>query len=168
MTKGLRADKRADGRYSASDLTGEVLWGMTEGWVADAVETLWVPRWMRLRLTANGLMLVPVTRAHRMTSRRIENQIEERLPGWTPVSGFAVVPSREGYKPEPDASALPLDQVRPDESEIDESLPPFVVEVVSLESEGHEYNTTPDHYALRGIPSYLVVDATRSPVCSAT
>ena len=131
---------------------------ITEDWVAAAVESVQVPRWLRLRLTTNGLTLVPVTHAHKMTSRRIENQIEERLPGWTPVSEFAVVPAREGYKPEPDASALPLDRVRAGASEIDESLLPFVVEIVSRESKNRDYNTKAEHYALRGIPSYLVVD----------
>lgn len=71
---------------------------------------------------------------------------------------FAVVPPREGYKPEPDASALPLDQVRPDKSENSEELLPFVVEVVSPESKQRDYHTKPDHYALRAIPAYLIVD----------
>ncbi len=131
---------------------------IADNWVESMQEAMDVPRSARLRLTRNGLTLVPVTHAHRTTQRRIENQIEERLPGWTPVGEFAVVPPREGYKPEPDASALPLDQVRSDKSEINEALLPFVVEVVSPESEKRDYNTKPEHYALRGIPAYLIVD----------
>ncbi|GGZ10654.1 Uma2 family endonuclease [Streptomyces poonensis] len=131
---------------------------IAESWVESMQQAMEVPRSARLRLTRNGLTSVPVTHAHRTTQRRIENQIEERLPGWTPVGEFAVVPPREGYKPEPDASALPLDQVRTDKSEIDETLLPFVVEVVSPESVKRDYSTKPDHYALRGIPAYLVVD----------
>jgi len=131
---------------------------ITEGWVELVQDRIEVPRSARLRLTRNGLTLVPVTHAHSTTARRIANQIEERLPGWTPVAEFSVVPPREGYKPEPDASALPLDQVHPDESEINEALLPFVVEVVSPESKSRDYKTKPEHYALRGIPAYLIVD----------
>jgi len=131
---------------------------IAESWVESMQEAMQVPRSARLRLTRNGLTLVPVTHAHRTTQRRIENQIEERLPGWAPVGEFAVVPPREGYKPEPDASALPLEQVRSDKSEVSETLLPFVVEVVSPESKRRDYNTKPDHYALRGIPAYLIVD----------
>ncbi|MYR57729.1 hypothetical protein GTY54_16315 [Streptomyces sp. SID625] len=127
-------------------------------WVESMQEAMEVPRSARLRLTRNGLTLVPVTYAHRITQRRIENQIEERLPGWTPISEFGVIPPREGYKPEPDASAVRLEQVRTDKSEVSESLLPFVVEVVSPESRNRDYSTKPDHYALRGIPAYLVVD----------
>lgn len=131
---------------------------IADDWVESMQEAVEVPRSARLRLTKNGLTLVPVTYAHRTTQRRIENQIEDRLPGWTPTSEFSVVPPREGYKPEPDASALPLDQVRKDKSEVSEELLPFVVEVVSPESEHRDYNTKPEHYALRGIPAYLIVD----------
>ncbi|MDX3381086.1 Uma2 family endonuclease [Streptomyces niveiscabiei] len=126
-------------------------------WVADAMDSVRVPRNARLRLTRRGLTVVPVTHAHRTTARRIANQIEARLPGWTPVGGFAVVPSREGCTPEPDAGALPLGRVRAGESEVGESLLPFVVEVASPEG-GQEHTTSPDHYARRGIPAYLVVD----------
>lgn len=131
---------------------------IADDWVESMQEAMEVPRSARLRLTRNGLTLVPVTHAHRTTQRRIENQIEDRLPGWAPVGEFSVVPAREGYKPEPDASALPLDQIRSDKSEINEELLPFVVEVVSPESKHRDYNTKPEHYALRGIPAYLIVD----------
>ncbi|WP_128381696.1 hypothetical protein [Streptomyces cavernae] len=76
---------------------------IAEGWVELVQDQLQVPRSARLRLTKNGLTLVPVTHAHTTTARRIANQIEDRLPGWAPVGAFAVVPPREGYKPEPDA-----------------------------------------------------------------
>ncbi|MEU6576942.1 Uma2 family endonuclease [Streptomyces sp. NPDC046805] len=131
---------------------------ITDDWVESVQEAMEVPRSARLRLTKNGLTSVPVTHAHRTTQRRIENQIEDRLPGWVPVGEFSVVPAREGYKPEPDASALPLDQVRSDKSEINEALLPFVVEVVSPESKNRDYSTKPEHYAMRGIPAYLIVD----------
>ncbi|MER6524545.1 Uma2 family endonuclease [Streptomyces sp. NPDC001508] len=131
---------------------------IAESWVESVQKAMEVPRSARLRLTKNGLTLVPVTHARTTTARRIANQIEERLPGWTPVGEFSVVPSREGYKPEPDASALPLEQVDPAKSEISEELLPFVVEVVSPESRYRDYSTKPEHYALRGIPAYLIVD----------
>ncbi|MFI2199673.1 Uma2 family endonuclease [Streptomyces sp. NPDC020192] len=131
---------------------------IAEGWVELVQDTIHVPKSARLRLTRNGLTLVPVTQAHVTTARRIANQIEAGLPGWMATGEFSVVPPREGYKPEPDASALPLEQIRPGTSEIDESLLPFVVEVVSPESKHRDYNTKPDHYALRGIPAYLIVD----------
>ncbi|WFB09867.1 Uma2 family endonuclease [Streptomyces sp. LX-29] len=121
-------------------------------------EQLRLPRNMRLRLTGNGLTLVPVTGAHRTARRRIENQIEERLPGWEPVGGFAVTPPREGHSPEPDASAVPSERFKPGDSKIMEDQLPFVVEVVSPESEGRDYSTKADHYAMRGIPAYLVVN----------
>ncbi|MCP3817542.1 Uma2 family endonuclease [Streptomyces sp. A3M-1-3] len=122
------------------------------------LDEIQLPRNVRLRLTRNGLTFVPVTQAHLTAQRRIANQIEERLPGWLPVGEFKVVPAREGYKPEPDASALPVDQFDPAKSEFDESLLPFVVEVVSPESKNRDYNSKSDHYALRGIPAYLVVN----------
>lgn len=131
---------------------------IADGWVELVQDRIQVPRSARLRLTRNGLTLVPVTHAHTTTARRIANQIEERLPGWAPVGEFSVVPPREGYKPEPDGSALPLDQFRSDKSEVSEDLLPFVVEVVSPESKNRDYNTKPEHYALRGIPAYLIVD----------
>ncbi|MEU0739197.1 Uma2 family endonuclease [Streptomyces sp. NPDC006134] len=131
---------------------------IADSWVESMQEAVELPRSARLRLTRNGLTLVPVTHAHTTTARRIANQIEEGLPGWAPVGEFSVVPPREGYKPEPDASALPLEQVDPAKSEIHEALLPFVVEVVSPESKHRDYNTKPEHYALRGIPAYLVVD----------
>lgn len=121
-------------------------------------QQLRLPKNMRLRLTRNGLTLVPVTGAHRTTQRRIENQIEEGLPGWTPVSEFQVVPRREDYSPEPDASAVRSDQFRPGDSKYPEDVLPFVVEVVSPESADRDYSTKSDHYALRGIPAYLVVN----------
>jgi Uma2 family endonuclease len=131
---------------------------IAEGWVELVQDEIHVPRSARLRLTRNGLTLVPVTHAHTATARRIANQIEQRLPGWAAVGEFSVVPARQGYKPEPDASALPMEQFRPDKSEVDEALLPFVVEVVSPESKGRDYNTKPEHYALRRIPAYLIVD----------
>nr|WP_274388983.1 Uma2 family endonuclease [Streptomyces cavernae] len=48
--------------------------------------------------------------------------------------------------------------MRSEESEVDEALLPFVVEVVSPESRHRDYNTESDHYALRRIPAYLIVD----------
>nr|WP_277347435.1 Uma2 family endonuclease [Streptomyces sp. JB150] len=117
-----------------------------------------VPRNARLRLTRNGLTLVPVTQAHLTTQRRIANQIETRLPGWMPIGEFKLVPSREGYTPEPDVSALPEEQWDSASSEFDERLVPFVIEVVSPESKNRDYSTKPDHYAARGIPAYLIVD----------
>lgn len=57
---------------------------IADSWVESMQQAMEVPRTARLRLTKNGLTLVPVTHAHRTTRRRIENQIEERLPGWTP------------------------------------------------------------------------------------
>ncbi|MFI0778943.1 Uma2 family endonuclease [Streptomyces sp. NPDC021212] len=45
-----------------------------------------------------------------------------------------------------DASAFPEDLLR------------FVVEIVSPESEERDYSTKADHYALRGIEAYLVVN----------
>ncbi|MEU8968737.1 Uma2 family endonuclease [Streptomyces monashensis] len=131
---------------------------IAEDWVEFVQDTIHVPKTVRLRLTRNGLTLVPVPQAHITTARRIANQIEDGLPGWMATGEFWVVPPREGYKPEPDVSALPLDQIRPGKSEINEALLPFVVEVVSPESRQRDYNTKPDHYALRGIPAYLIVD----------
>ncbi|MER6080468.1 Uma2 family endonuclease [Streptomyces sp. NPDC001833] len=131
---------------------------IAEGWVELVQDRIDVPRSARLRLTENGLTVVPVTFAHRATQRRIENQIDQRLPGWVATSEFSVVPPREGYKPEPDATAIPLDLVQTDKSDINEELLPFVVEVVSPESRNRDYNTKPSHYALRGIPVYLIVD----------
>ncbi|KPI25333.1 protein of unknown function DUF820 [Actinobacteria bacterium OK074] len=131
---------------------------IAEGWVADALETLQVPRRMRLRLTRNGLTVVPVTQAHQMTRRRISNQIEARMPGWLAIGEFRVLPKREGYAPEPDVSVLPEGKWDSGRSEFDEGLLPFVVEVVSPESKNRDYHTKPEHYALRGIPVYLVVD----------
>jgi Uma2 family endonuclease len=131
---------------------------ITDDWVGFAQEQVQVPKSVRLRLTRNGLTLVPITHAHRTTQRRIENQIEAALPGWTPVGEFQVTPAREGYKPEPDVSAIPSDKVDPGSAKLDESLLPFVVEVVSPESEDRDYNTKPGHYALRGISAYLVVN----------
>ncbi|MEV7034426.1 Uma2 family endonuclease [Streptomyces sp. NPDC093272] len=131
---------------------------IADGWVELVQNRIDVPRSARLRLTENGLTVVPVTQAHTTTARRIQNQIEAGLPGWAAVGEFSLVPPREGYKPEPDAAALPLDQVHPGESEINEALLPFVVEVVSPESKNRDYNTKPSHYALRGIPVYLIVD----------
>ncbi|MFG3022613.1 Uma2 family endonuclease [Streptomyces sp. NPDC048254] len=131
---------------------------IADGWVELVQDQIEIPRSARLRLTENGLTLVPVTHAHTTTARRIANQIETGLPGWAAVGEFSVVPPREGYKPEPDAAALPLDQVRSGDSEVSEKLLPFVVEVVSPESRNRDYNTKPGHYALRGIPAYLIVD----------
>ncbi|MEV5317460.1 Uma2 family endonuclease [Streptomyces sp. NPDC052687] len=131
---------------------------IAEDWVADAVETLRVPRRMRLRLTRNGLTVVPVTQAHVTTQMRIFSQVDARLPGWMPIGEFKVVPAREGYTPEPDVSALPEGQWDSGSSEFDEGLLPFVVEVVSPESKNRDYSTKPDHYAARGIPAYLIVD----------
>ncbi|MGW7817975.1 Uma2 family endonuclease [Streptomyces puniciscabiei] len=131
---------------------------VAEDWVADAVETLQVPRRMRLRLTRNGLTVVPVTQAHVTTQMRIFGQIDAELPGWVPIGAFKVMPAREGYMPEPDVSALPEEKSDPGSSTFDEGLLPFVVEVVSPESKDRDYNTKPDHYALRGIPAYLIVD----------
>ncbi|WP_448333829.1 Uma2 family endonuclease [Streptomyces sp. DSM 41534] len=126
--------------------------------VVELHEQIRLPRSMRLRLTGNGLTLVPITQAHLTTQRRILNQIEERLPGWTPVGEFGVLPPREGYTPEPDASAVPTDKLLPDASKFPEDLLRFVVEVVSPESEERDYSTKSDHYALRGIEAYLVVN----------
>ncbi|MFI6279058.1 Uma2 family endonuclease [Streptomyces sp. NPDC050988] len=131
---------------------------IAEDWVADALEAIQLPRRMRLRLTRNGLTVVPVTQAHLTTQRRILAQIETGLPGWVPVGEFSVLPPREGYQPEPDASALPEDKFDASKSKFPEDLLPFVVEVVSPESAGRDYNTKPEHYALRGIPVYLIVD----------
>ncbi|MFF0970291.1 Uma2 family endonuclease [Streptomyces sp. NPDC003703] len=130
----------------------------TEEWVADALEAVHLPRRLRLRLTRNGLTVVPVTQAHLMTQRRIANQIETSAPGWVPIGEFKIVPRREGYSPEPDVSALPESEWNSGKSEFDEGHLPFVVEVVSPESRNRDYSTKPDHYALRGIPAYLVVD----------
>ena len=52
-----------------------------EGWVADAVESLQLPRRLRLRLTRKGLTVVPVTQARLTTQFRIFGQIEARLAG---------------------------------------------------------------------------------------
>jgi Uma2 family endonuclease len=60
--------------------------------------------------------------------------------------------------PEPDISALPEDLWNPRSSEFDEALLPFVVEVVSPESRNRAYSTKSEHYALRKIPAYLIVD----------
>ncbi|WPB93648.1 Uma2 family endonuclease [Streptomyces malaysiensis] len=126
--------------------------------VVELHEQIRLPRSMRLRLTRNGLTLVPITQAHWTTQRRIASQIEERLPGWTAVGEFSVVPPREGYSPEPDVSAVPTDKLLPDASKFPEDLLRFVVEVVSPESEERDYSTKSDHYALRGIEAYLVVN----------
>lgn len=131
---------------------------VTDDWIDFVQERLQVPKSARLRLTTNGLMLVPVTHAHTATQRRIQNQIEAALPGWTPVGEFQITPAREGYKPEPDASAIPSDKIDPGTARLDESLLPFVVEVVCPESEMRDYHTKPRHYALRGIGAYLVVN----------
>ncbi|MFG2885231.1 Uma2 family endonuclease [Streptomyces sp. NPDC048297] len=131
---------------------------IAEGWVEFVQDTIHVPRSARLRLTRNGLTVVRVTQAHVATARRIANQIEPGLPGWGATGGFSVVPAREGCKPEPDASALPAERIRPDRCEIDEALLPFVVDVVSPPSRHHDDHTEPGHYALRGIPAYLIVD----------
>jgi Uma2 family endonuclease len=131
---------------------------VTDDWVGFAQDRIQVPKSVRLRLTRNGLMLVPVTHAHTRTQWRIVHQIEAALPGWSPVGEFRVVPAREGYKPEPDVSAVPSDKLDMGSAELDESLLPFVVEVVSPESEDRDYNTKPSHYALRGIGAYLVVN----------
>ncbi|OLZ69341.1 hypothetical protein AV521_17545 [Streptomyces sp. IMTB 2501] len=42
-------------------------------------------------------------------------------------------------------------------NQIEERLP-GVVEVVSPENKNRDYKTKPEHYALRGIPAYLIVD----------
>ncbi|MFC3576532.1 Uma2 family endonuclease [Streptomyces yaanensis] len=131
---------------------------ITDEWVADALEAIQLPRRLRLRLTRNGLTVVPVTQAHLTTQRRIANQIEARMPGWMPIGEFKILPAREGYKPEPDVSVLPEDQWDSGSSEFDEGLLPFVVEVVSPESKNRDYSTKPEHYAMRGIPAYLIVD----------
>lgn len=131
---------------------------IADSWVSDVQEELELPRNTRLRLTGNGLTLVPVTQAHLTTQRRIMNQIEEQLPGWSPIGEFRVLPARQGYKPEPDVSALPDDKMALASAEFDESLLPFVIEVVSPESEERDYHSKPDHYALRGIGAYLVVN----------
>ncbi|MGW1621757.1 Uma2 family endonuclease [Streptomyces sp. NPDC002172] len=131
---------------------------ITDNWVADAFEAIELPRRMRLRLTRNGLTVVPVTQAHVTTQMRIFSQIDSGLPGWMPIGEFKVLPAREGYKPEPDASAVPDGQWNAGSSEFDEGSLPFVVEIVSPESKNRDYNTKPDHYALRGIPAYLIVD----------
>ncbi|MER6123720.1 Uma2 family endonuclease [Streptomyces sp. NPDC001795] len=131
---------------------------ITDEWVADALESIRLPRRLRLRLTRNGLTVVPVTQAHLTTQRRILNQIEAGMPGWTPIGEFKIIPAREGYAPEPDVSALPEGQWDAGRSEFDERLLPFVVEVVSPESKNRDYSTKPEHYALRGIPAYLIVD----------
>lgn len=121
-------------------------------------EQIRLPRSMRLRLTRNGLTLVPITQEHWKTQQRIALQIEERLAGWTAVGEFSVVPPREGYSPEPDVSAVPSDKIPPGASRFPEDLLRFVVEVVSPESEERDYSTKADHYALRGIEAYLVVN----------
>ncbi|GAA0644788.1 Uma2 family endonuclease [Streptomyces samsunensis] len=121
-------------------------------------ERIQLPRSIRLRLTRNGMTLVPITQAHLTTQRRILNQIEERLPGWTGVGEFGVVPPREGYSPEPDVSAVPSDKFLDSASKFPEDLLRFVVEIVSPESEERDYSTKADHYALRGIEAYLVVN----------
>ncbi|MFF4754886.1 Uma2 family endonuclease [Streptomyces sp. NPDC002514] len=131
---------------------------IAEDWVAGVLETLRVPRSVRLRLTRNGLTVVPVTQAHLTTQMRIFGQIDARMPGWQPIGEFRVLPAREGYMPEPDISALPEDQWNPRSSEFHEGLLPFVAEVVSPESKNRDYSTEPEHYALRGIPAYLIVD----------
>ncbi|EST23741.1 hypothetical protein M878_32775 [Streptomyces roseochromogenus subsp. oscitans DS 12.976] len=131
---------------------------IAEDWVEFVQDAIHLPKSARLRLTGNGLTLVPVTQAYVTTVWRIAHQIEAGLPGWVATGKFSVVPPREGYKPEPDASALPAEQIRPGKSEIDESLLPFVVEVVSPESKNRDYSTKPDHHASRGIPAYLIVD----------
>ncbi|MEO3750860.1 Uma2 family endonuclease [Streptomyces sp. B6B3] len=131
---------------------------VTQDWMSYAQDEVQLPKGLRLRLTTNGLTLVPITRAHRTTQRRIENQIEAGLPGWTAVGEFRIVPARDGYRPEPDAGAVPSDQSEPGDVEYDESLLPFVVEVVSPESANRDYHTKAAHYALRGIPAYLVVN----------
>ena len=121
-------------------------------------EQIRLPRSMRLRLTRNGLTWVPITQAHWRTQRRIASQIEEGLPGWTAVGEFSVVPPREGYSPEPDVSAVPNDKYVDGASRFPEELLSFVVEIVSPESEERDYSTKADHYALRGIEAYLVVN----------
>jgi Uma2 family endonuclease len=131
---------------------------ITDAGVSDAQTRLDVPRSLRLRLTRNGLTVVPVTHAHLTTQRRIANQIEQRLPDWEPVGQFRLLPRREGYAPEPDVTAVPAGTQPPGDCELHEERLPFVVEVVSPESADRDYHTKADHYALRGIPSYLVVN----------
>ncbi|WP_432588570.1 Uma2 family endonuclease [Streptomyces sp. HD1123-B1] len=131
---------------------------IAEDRVVDLEEQIQLPRSMRLRLTRNGLTLVPITQAHWTTQRRIASQIEQSLPGWTAVGEFKVVPPREGYSPEPDVSAVPSDKVLPRDSKLPEELLRFVIEVVSPESAERDYSTKSDHYALRGIEAYLVVN----------
>lgn len=127
-------------------------------WVLDMQERIDVPRLTRMRLTENGLTLVPVSHAHAKTQGEIERQIDAKLPGWEAVKEFGVTPVREGYRPEPDVSAIRVEDVDPNESFVSESRLPFVVEIVSKESRNRDYETKPSHYALRNIPAYLVVD----------
>jgi Uma2 family endonuclease len=127
-------------------------------WVSDMQELIDVPHRTKLRLTENGLTLVPVSNAHARTQSEIEKQIDAKLPGWEAVKEFGVVPAREGYKPEPDVAAIRAEDVDPVGSYISEDKLPFVIEVVSKESRQRDYETKPSHYALRGIRAYLVVD----------
>ncbi|MFD3947628.1 Uma2 family endonuclease [Streptomyces sp. NPDC058579] len=115
-------------------------------------------RLVRLRLTEEGVKLVPVTPAHKKTQRRIEEQIENGLPGFEPIAEFRLVPTVESYNPEPDAAAIPSSLYNAGEPNYHHTDLPFVVEIVSAESKARDYVTKASHYALRGIPSYLVVD----------
>ena len=129
-----------------------------DNWVSDMQRLFEVPRRTRLRLTENGLTLVPVTGAHKVTQAEIEKQIGQKLPGWQATGEFSVLPPREGYRPEPDVSAVRKEAFDPASAEISEDRLPFVVEIVSKESSKRDYETKPAHYALRSIPAYLVVD----------
>jgi Uma2 family endonuclease len=130
----------------------------TDAWVADTQQRITVPRNARLRLTESGLMLVPVTSAHKRTQNDIENQIRVGMPGWRSVGDFSVLPEREGYKPEPDVSAVRVAEYDPRAAQYSEEKLPFVIEIVSRESRRRDYETKPVHYAQRSIPAYLVVD----------
>jgi Uma2 family endonuclease len=127
-------------------------------WVSDMQELIDVPRRTKLRLTENGLTLVPVSNAHARTQGEIEKQIDERLPGWEATKEFGVNPAREGYRPEPDVAAIRIEDVDATDAYVYEDKLPFVIEIVSKESRTRDYETKPSHYALRGIPAYLVVD----------
>jgi Uma2 family endonuclease len=131
---------------------------MTDDWISDTQQRITVPRNARLRLTESGLMLVPVTSAHKRTQNEIENQIGTGMPGWRSVGEFSVLPEREGYKPEPDVSAVRAEEYDPKADQFSEEKLPFVIEIVSKESRHRAYETKPIHYARRGIPAYLVVD----------
>ncbi|HEV3169203.1 MAG TPA: Uma2 family endonuclease [Actinocrinis sp.] len=131
-------------------------------WVSDMQELIELPRRARLRLTENGLTITPASQAHKATQTELANQIGDKLPGWQWLSQFSVVPPREGYKPEPDVSAVRAEDFDPAASEACEDRLPFVVEIVAKESRERHHETKPAHYALRGIPAYLVVDVRRA------